>query len=59
LLIYRESECEMDIDINEGIILGWASLDRGIVVDDVLGYHAGDSLMAAVEPMGSSIHDSC
>ena len=49
----------MDIDINESIILGWASLDRGIVVDDVLGYHAGDSLMAAVEPMGSSIHDSC
>ena len=48
----------MNININEGVILGWAPLNGCIIVDDVLGDHASDSLVAAVEPMSSSIHDS-
>jgi hypothetical protein len=48
----------MNVDVNEGVILGWASLDWSIIVDNVLGDHTGNPLVAAVEPVGASGHDS-
>jgi hypothetical protein len=48
----------MDIDINIGIILGWASLNWSIVVDNVLGEHASHSLVEAIAPMSTWRHDT-
>jgi hypothetical protein len=59
LLINGKSECEMNVNINKSIILGWASLNWSIIVDNVLGDHASDSLVTAVEPMGSCLHYTC
>ena len=56
LLVLRHSESKMDIDIDVCIVLGWAPLDRSIVVNDVLGEHTGNSLPEAVAPLSSRSH---
>lgn len=47
----------MNVDIDVSIVLSWALLNWSIVVDDVLGEEADDSSVAAVAPMGTSLHE--
>jgi hypothetical protein len=56
LSILRHSEGEMNIDINVSVILSWASLDWSVIVDDVLGEHASNSLVEAIAPLGTWGH---
>lgn len=58
LLILWKSESEMNIYINISIIFGWASLNWCIIVNNILGKHTSDSLVAAVAPVGTSLHDT-
>lgn len=58
LLVLGKSESEMDIDIDVGVIFGWASLNWSIVVNNVFGKHACNSLVEAVAPVGTSLHDT-
>jgi hypothetical protein len=41
----------MNININVSVVLGWASLDWCVAVDNVLGEHASNSLPSAIAPM--------
>jgi len=58
VLVLRESEGEMDVDIYVGVVLSWASVDWGVIVNDVFGEHAGNSPPAWVEPLGTGVHDT-
>lgn len=58
LWISWESESEMDVNIDVSIILGWTSLNWGVIVDDISCEHTGHSSVTAVTPSGSSIHCS-
>jgi len=53
-----QSESEMNININIGIILCWASLNWGIIVDNISGKHARNSFPAWIAPLCTSRHDS-
>jgi hypothetical protein len=53
-----KSESEVDVDINVGIVLGRASVNWSIVVNDVLCNHASYSFVAAVAEVSSCIHNS-
>jgi len=46
----------MDVDVDIGVVLSWASLDGSIVVHDVFGQHGYNSAIAAVAPMGARSH---
>ena len=54
----RQSESEMNIHINVGVVLSWASLDWSIVVNNTLGKHASYSSVAAVTEVSTCIHDT-
>lgn len=56
LLVLWKSESEMDVDIDVGVIFGWASLNWSIVVNNIFGKHACNSLVEAVAPVGTSLH---
>jgi hypothetical protein len=43
LSILWHSESEMDIDINVSVILGWASLNWSVIVNNIFGEHASNS----------------
>jgi hypothetical protein len=58
ILSLWKSESEMDIDIYVSVILGWASLNWSIIVNNVPGEEACNSLVAAVTPLRTCWHDS-
>jgi hypothetical protein len=58
LLILWKSECEMDVNINISVILGWASLNWSIIVNNIFGKHACNSLIEAIAPVSTSLHDT-
>jgi hypothetical protein len=49
----------MDININISVVFGWALLDRCVIVDDVLGNHGSDSLIATVAEVRPWMHQPC
>ena len=57
IIVLWQSECEMNIDIDVSIVLGWAFLNWGVVVDDVLGEEADNSLVAAIAPVSTGCHE--
>ena len=56
--LLRKSESEMEININISIILGWASLNWSIIVNNIFGKHACNSLIEAIAPVSTSLHDT-
>lgn len=46
----------MNVDVDVGIVLGRASMDWRVVVDNVLGDHARDSLVARVAEVSTWVH---
>jgi len=50
------SESEMDININVSIIFCWAFLYWSIVVNNIFGEQADNSLAHAIAPMGTWSH---
>lgn len=58
IFVLWESEGEMNINIDISVILGWASVDWSIVVNNVFCYHTGDSTVTGVAPLGSWVHDA-
>jgi len=58
LLVLWKSKSEMDINIDIGIIFGWASLNWCIIINNIFGKHACNSLVEAIAPVGSSLHYS-
>lgn len=56
LVILGQSESEMNVNVDEGIIFGWTFLNWGIIVNDVLRKEADNSPVTEVEPVGTWIH---
>jgi hypothetical protein len=56
LVVLWKSESKMNINININIIFSWAFLNWGIIVDNVLRKETNNSPIAAVAPMGTSLH---
>jgi hypothetical protein len=58
ILSLWKSESEMDINIYVSVILGWASLNWSIIVNNVPSKEACNSLVTAVTPLSTCWHHS-
>jgi hypothetical protein len=48
-----KTECEMNVNVNVGIVFCWAAFHWGIVVDGVLGHHTSHSFPERKTPSSS------